>query len=144
MNAVTPINIPKPAERRNLIDERCQLAELVSAGKKRLGDLDDQILAWHPRLAKSAKATAREEGNTYILEIRARENQRKVTRIPALARFLGAKFVEFVERCQVTLKALEATIPDEKTRKRFIVEARTGSRKFDVTRKFSAGPEKVA
>ena len=137
MSTVTPINIPKPAERRKIVDERCELAELVSAGKKRLDNLNDQILSWHPRLAKSPKATAREEGNAFILEIRAREYQRKVTRIPALAKFLGAKFVEFVERCQVTLKALEATISDEATRNKFIVEKQTGSRKFDVTRKFS-------
>jgi hypothetical protein len=135
---VTVICAPSPAE----IDEFCRLSEQRGPIEKRYKHLKDKIEKSKPQLAKDPLATAEFEGLHFILKVGVQSEKSEVTGIEQIYRFLGIrKFIQFVKRCQITLKALEETIPDESIRQQFIVTDRSGWRRFDVTRKF---PESAA
>lgn len=131
---VGTINGPQPWD----IDEYCRLDQELAPKEKRRKYLRVKIEGSRPELATDPLATAEFEGQQYVLKVGPRCEQTKVTGADAIYRFLGIrKFLAFVERCQLTLKALEEAIPDETARQKFTVTARTGWRSFDVTKKFT-------
>jgi len=138
-NKVTPIKakIPAPAERRKVVDEFAALHEQLGPMRKRHDALKKELERLNPQLGKSATATAREEGDKYVVDFSVREDQTKVTGLDKLFKLLGLKqFLAFVKRCQVTQKALDASLPDKSQRGLFLVTTQTGSRNISITKKF--------
>jgi hypothetical protein len=122
-----------PAE----IDEFAHLHEQLGPMRKRHDQLQAKMIEAQPELSKRPDATAHVEGEQYTVDIGARTNETKVTGLDKLYKLLGLrKFIDFVTRCQVTQKALDASLPDGADRGPFLVTTQTGHRNFSITRKF--------
>ena len=135
-----------PLDKRKVIDECARLIEQVSPMEKRRDALKGLIASWHPELLKSPIATAKEEGDDYVIDIGVQAHETKITGIDRLYKLLTLKpFIRFVEMCRPTQKALDAALVDPKLkapldpalRSQFLSTTQTGSRRFSITKKFS-------
>lgn len=119
------------AKRRAIADEYGAVDEAYQPLKKRRDFLQAQILGLHADLAADLGTV--EEGDVYTIEIPPKGNERKVTALDKLVKFLGLK--KFLSFAKFNVGDLEESVPAE-SRGLFLVEARTGGRRMKAIRKF--------
>jgi hypothetical protein len=134
---VTPMKRPASLTPEE-IDELAILHEKLGPMRKRQEQLKEKNEAANPKLKTDPNATMILEGKHYLIDVSKRGPETKVAGIEKIYKLLGLKaFFEFVKRCQVTQKALDASLPAGTDRELFLVTAQTGHRNYSVTRKFT-------
>lgn len=76
------------------------------------------------------------EGDEYSIVIKAAEWKREILDIAKVLRRVGRD--AFIAACTFPLKALDALIPDEAERTKFVSREQTGPRKLEVVKKLHA------
>ena len=127
---------PKADPRHALIDEYAALsaaAERWRPQEKRLKALRETMLGWFPKLKDGEAATVESAANA--IDITARETERSVRNMKAVASFFGNRFFDL---CSIPLKHLDSEMT-EAQRAEHIDESQSGKRRFEVRSKVSHG-----
>lgn len=127
---------------RKMVDEYGELqrqVELFAPVEAKHGVLKRAIKGWFDTAPADAEATL--EGKIYVLTITARERERRVRDMRALASAVGLdKLLEIVAR-YVPLGPVETIIGKEKLAA-LVTDERTGPRRIKAVPKRPSGPQK--
>jgi hypothetical protein len=130
------VKILTPVE---IVDEFVRLSaetSLLDPKFARLAVLEKLILAF-PEVVTAAKdATVMVEGNAGAVSVSACRKQRAITDMPGLIKKLSQPV--FLSRATITLGNVDALIPDEKERAKFVTETQDGKRTVKPLEKAAA------
>lgn len=125
------------SEQCKLVDEAGELQRWYQEIKPRLDRLDDLKSSFRELAEKlPADQAIRGEGGQYFVDLTMREEKRNITSkakaYAALVKAMGAEKLK--EALTYTFKLLDAHVPEE-DQKKFVTEARTGSRDVSFVKK---------
>lgn len=125
-------------EKRAAIDAYGALSKQQKEIEGHLVILKAQVMAQLPANHPAGEAFL-VEGDEYTIIIKAAEWKREILDIAKVIRRVGRD--AFIAACTFPLKALDALIPDEAERAKYVNREQTGPRKFEVVKKFHAAAQ---
>ena len=120
-------------EKRAAIDAYGALHKQQKEIEAHLAILKGQVMAMLPADHPAGEAFL-VEGDEYSIIIKAAEWKREILDIAKVLRRVGRD--AFLAACTFPLKALDALIPDEAERAKYVSREQTGPRKLEVVKKF--------
>lgn len=122
-------------EKRAAIDAYGALHKQHKEIEAHLAILKGQVMAQLPADHPAGEAYLL-EGDEFSIIIKAAEWKREILDIAKVIRRVGRD--AFIAACTFPLKALDALIPDEGERAKYVSREQTGPRKLEVVKKFHA------
>lgn len=122
-------------EKRAAIDAYGALHKQQKEIEAHLAILKAQVMAQLPADHPAGEAYLL-EGDEYSIVIKAAEWKREILDLAKVIRRVGRD--AFIAACTFPLKALDALIPDEGERAKYVSREQTGPRKLEVVKKFHA------